>query len=69
MVDFFSETRDDLGGGPVDVVSSVFGGFLLDEELVQDGDYPVFEEAVIVVWDDEVADAVLSFGLDRERRD
>lgn len=31
---------------------------------VEDGDDPVFEEAVVVVGDDEVADSVEAFGAE-----
>lgn len=34
---------------------------MFGEEGVEDGDDPVFEEAVVGVWDDEVADAVHAF--------
>ena len=37
---------------------------MFGEHGVQDRDYPVFEEAVVVVWDDEVADAVEALGAE-----
>lgn len=72
VCDFAAEAGDDGGGGPGEGVGCARrgggggggGSFLLGEHLVEDGDDPVFEGAVVVVWDDEVADAVEALGAE-----
>jgi len=60
IVDLLSQARDDRARRPDQffLVASLLAGYLLGEQLVQDRDHPVFEKAVVVVRDDEVADAV-----------
>lgn len=58
---------DDLARRPMHAlfgIGSVAAGFLLVQHGVEDRDDPVFEEAVVVVGHDEVADAVLAFGAE-----
>ncbi len=58
VVDLLAQTVDDLAGGPVDGLLGVLGGLLLLEHGGEDGHDPVLKEAVVVIRDDEVADAV-----------
>lgn len=57
---------DNFTGGPDHflLVSFTLGLFLLFKHLVQDRNDPVFELAVVIVWDDEIADAVEAFGAE-----
>lgn len=60
VVDFLAESRYNGARRPDQffLVPALSAGDLLREQRVEDGDDPVFEEAVVCVWDDKVADAV-----------
>ena len=58
VVDLFAETMDDLAGCPVPRLAGRLARFLLLEELVEDGNQPVFEGAVVAVGHVEIADAI-----------
>jgi len=68
MIDLMAQAFDDLGGRPLGI-----GRVLLELHLVEDGQDPVFELAVVLVGHDEVTNAVESqgsplFALDRAER-
>lgn len=75
VVDFAAETFNDLAGGPMQLVLLIaslqgllLGGLLFLQHLIQDGDQPIFKCTVVAVRDDEVADAVQSFGTQPSAR-
>ena len=64
VVDLLAQAVDDLGRGPLHRLLVVLGRLLLLEHLVQDGDDPVLEGAVVGIGHDQVADPVESLAAE-----
>lgn len=66
VIYLLAQAMDDLAGGPVNGVfrglPGAPGGLLLGEQSVKNGHDPVLKETVVIVGDDEVADAVQALG-------
>ncbi len=65
MVDFFSESMDDLARCPVPRGVCVFAFFLLYEHGVENGHHPVFEQAVVAIGHNEITYPIHTLSAER----
>ena len=65
IVDLFAEAVDDFAWSPINGVLGSLGSFLFFQHFVQYWNDPVFESAIVVVWNEQIADTIKTFGTKR----